>query len=44
MDEIVDNQKRVSILPSDGVERVIVLYESKLAVLFLYEEDQGSDG
>ena len=44
MDEIVDNQKRISIFPSDGIERVIVLHESKFAVLFLYEEGQGSDG
>ena len=44
MDEIVDNWKRVSILLSDGIERVIVLYKSKLAVLILYEEDWGSDG
>ena len=43
MDKVIDNRKRVSILPSDGVERAIVLYELKLAVLFLYKEDWGSD-
>ena len=44
MDEVINDQKRISILLSDGIEHAIVLYESKLAILFLYEEDQGSDG
>ena len=44
MDEVVNDQKGVSILPSDGVECAIVLHESKFAVFFLYKEDWGSDG
>ena len=43
MDKVVDNQKGVSIFAGDGVERVVVLYELKFAVLLFYEEDWGSD-
>ena len=43
MDKVVNNREGVPIFVGNGVERAIVLYESKLAVLFLHEEDQGSD-
>ena len=44
MNKVVNDQKGVLIFAGDGIERAIVLYESKFAILFLYKEDQGSDG
>ena len=43
-DKVVNNRKGVPIFVGDGVERTVVLYESKFAILLFYEEDQGSDG
>ena len=43
MDEVVNDRKGVSILPSDGIECAIVLYKTKFAILLFYEEDRGSD-
>ena len=44
MDKVIDNWKGALIFVGDGIEHTIVLYEMKLAVLFLHEEDWGSDG
>ena len=42
MDKVVDDQKGVPIFAGDGIEHAIVLYESKLAILFLYEIGRAS--
>ena len=44
MNEVIDDWKRVLIFVGDGIKCVIVLNETKLAILFLYKEDRGSDG
>src|SRR3981189_3609222 len=42
MDEVVNEGKGIAVLPSDQIERAIVLYEAKFSVLLLDEEDQSA--
>src|SRR3981189_3752722 len=42
VDEVVNEGEGIAILPSDQVERAIVLYEAKFSVLLLYEEDRSA--
>src|SRR3981189_2039616 len=42
VNEVVNEGEGIAILPSDQIERAIVLYEAKFSVLLLYEEDRSA--
>ena len=44
MDEVVNNGEGVAIFSCDSVQCPVVLYETKLAILFLDEEDWCTNG
>jgi hypothetical protein len=42
MDKVIDEGQQIPILPGDGIQSSVVLYEAKLPIFLLDEEDQGS--
>src|SRR3981189_2609742 len=42
VDEVVNEREGIAVLPSDQVERAIVLHEAKFSVLLLDEEDRSA--
>jgi hypothetical protein len=42
MDKVVDEGEQILILPGDGIQSSVVLYEVKLSIFLLDKEDRGS--